>query len=76
MSKSRPKLPPARQPKEPLVGEEDGQADQGLESFDQVVAADVVLQVTAQESRVRPEAGDKIRFDIAAGHELAVQAAP
>ena len=66
----------SRQPQEPLVGEEDGQADQGLEPLDQVVAADVVLQVPAQESRMGREPGDEVRFDVAASHEIMVQAAP
>jgi hypothetical protein len=44
--------PAQRQPQQALVGEEDGQAGKRLQSLDQVVAADVVFQVTTQESSV------------------------
>ena len=67
---------PDRQPQEPLVGEEDGQADQSLEPLDQVVAADVVLQVPAQESRMGREPGDEVGFDVAPGHKIVVKTAP
>ena len=71
-----PGQPAHGQPQQPLVGEEDGQAGQGLEALDQVVAADVVLQVAAQETRVSREPGDEVRFDVAASCEITVQAAP
>ncbi len=71
-----PGQPPRRQPQQPLVGEEDGQAGQRLEPLDQVVAADVVLQVAAQETRVGRERGGEIRLDVAARHEVTVQPAP
>ena len=68
--------PPDRAAQQPLVGEEDGQAGHRLDPLDQVVAADVVLQVAAQEAGVGGERGGEGRLDVAAGHELAVQAAP
>ena len=71
-----PGQPPQRQPEQPLVGEEDGQPGQRLEPLDQVVAADVVLQVAAQESRVSRQPGGEIRLDVAARRQSAVQAAP
>ncbi len=71
-----PGQPTKRQLKQPLVGEEDGQAYESLEILDQVVAAEVVLQVSTQESRVSRQPGDEIRLDVAAGREITVQAAP
>ena len=68
--------PPDRAAQQPLVGEEDGQASHRLEPLDQVVAADVVLQVAAQETGLGSEPGDEGRLDVAAGHELAMQATP
>ena len=47
-----------------------------LSPFDQVVAADVVLQVAAQESGVRRQPGGEFRFELTAGNQSAVQAAP
>jgi hypothetical protein len=76
LSSQLPGQPPQRQPQEPLIGEENGKASQGLESFDQVVAADVVLEVPTQKSRMSREPGDEIRFYVAPGCEVMVQTAP